>query len=866
MKDTQEKAQQAKQRAVEKLNSIKAQQLRTHKQLLKTADKRLQAREQQLETANQRLRAHEQQLKAANQQLRAREQQLEAANQQLQAHEQQLEATNQRLLAHEQQLKAANQQLRAREQQLEAANQQLQAHEQQLKAANQLLEAREQQLKAANQQLLAHEQQLRAANQQLLASEQQLKAANQQLEASNQQLRATEKQVREERDRRQKYFDVAGTVMIVIDPEQKVVLVNGKGCEVLGYREEEVLGRNWFDSFLPKRVREKTRVTFEKLINGEAGLMEYNENLVLTKSGEEKIVDWHNVAVTDDEGNIVEILASGMDITERKRAEEALAHSEAIYRRTIENSHGVPYQLSFADGKYVFMGSGVEELVGIAAEELTLESLKEISKETIICDLCGYESLEAYCEAFESGKIDHFEADVCVHTPQGEIKWFNDCSLAVRDEETGELTGSIGILQDITERKRAEKQLQGAKEAAESANKTKSQFLANMSHEIRTPMNAIIGMSKTLREYNAYNLSVKQLEGLEIIYRSGQRLLLLINDILDLSKIEAGKMEVNLKAFSLNALIATIRSMVQTLCGDKSEIKFSVEKNDSVPGTIISDAQKLHEIFTNIISNAVKFTDKGEIVLKIYVEQDRLCFEVSDTGIGISKDDVEHIFEEFTQVDSSTTRKYPGTGLGLAICKKTVELLGGEIKAESELGKGTTIMFHVPLKSKQVLPDDYVTEPLEYEVRKSDIIRKHPESSFESRSPGNFAKILIAEDDRFGRAAIEMMLEHKYQLVFAKDGKEAVEKYFTVSPDMVLMDIMMPVMDGYQAFDEIIKNRSKHTIPIIAITAKAMIDDREELLAYGFTDYISKPINDESLVRIIEKHLAKQKPDNSTSD
>jgi len=817
MEDIQQKAQQAKQRAVEKLNSIKTQ----------------------------RLQAHEQQLKAANQQLQAREQQLEAANQQLQAHEQQLKAANQQLQAHEQQLQAANEQLKAREQQLISANQQLRAHEQQLKAANQQMQAREQQLQAANQQLRA--------------SEQQLKAANQQLIASNKQLRAVEKQIREEQERRQKYFNLAGTIMIVINPDQKVDLINQKGCEILDYKEEEIVGNNWFDCFLPERVREKTRLTFDRLLAGTADLMEYNVNPVLTKNGEERIIEWHNASITDSQGNIIEVLASGIDVTERKRAQEALACSEAIYRKTIENAQGVPYQLNFADNKYAFMGTGVEELVGIAAEDLTLDKLKALSEGLVIHDLCGYETEQAYCEAFETGKLDRFKADVRFHTPQGEVKWFSDCSLLVRNEKTGEVTGCIGILQDITERKRVEKLLQKAKEEAESANRAKSQFLANMSHEIRTPMNAIIGMSKTLREYSANNLSDKQLEGLEIIYRSGQRLLLLINDILDLSKIEAGKMEVSLRAFSLDALIATIRSMVKTLCGDNNEIEFLVQKSDSVPGTIISDAQKLHDIFTNIISNAVKFTDKGEIVLKIDVEQNRLCFKVSDTGIGISKDDVEHIFEEFTQVDSSTTRKYQGTGLGLAICKKMVELLGGEIKAESELGKGTTIMFYIPLKSEQILPDDYVTEPLEYEARKSELVRRHYESGFDSRTPENPAKILIAEDDKFGRAAIEMMLEHKYHLIFAEDGKEAVEKYFTVSPDVVLMDIMMPVMDGYQAFDEIIKNRSKQTVPIIALTAKAMIDDREELLAYGFTDYISKPINDESLIKIIEKHLAKQK-------
>ena len=329
----------------------------------------------------------------------------------------------------------------------------------------------------------------------------------------------------------------------------------------------------------------------------------------------------------------------------------------------------------------------------------------------------------------------------------------------------------------------------------------------------------------------------------------------MINDILDLSKIESGKMEVKLRLFSLDALIAGIRSMAITLSGGKG-VDFLIQKSDCVPGTVVSNAEKLHEILTNIISNAVKFTDEGRIVLKIYVERNRLYFEVSDTGIGIDEYHIDHIFDEFTQVDSSTTRKYPGTGLGLAICKKTVELLGGEIEADSKVGEGTTITFYVPLKTPEDTRDDNVPPAAEPTVQKDEMNLQGSEDRQDAKQSEPLKKILIAEDDEFSRVAVKMMLEHRYQLIFAEDGKEVVEKYFSTLPDIVLMDIMMPVMDGYEAFDEITQNASEPVVPIIALTAKVMRRDREEMLAYGFTDYISKPIDDEALVRTIEKYLA----------
>ena len=658
------------------------------------------------------------------------------------------------------------------------------------------VKSKNQQASEVSEQLAGANQQLDAANQQLRAANQQLDAANQQLQAHEQQLESTNQQLRAANQQ----LDAANQQLQA--HEQQLESTN----QQLGAANQQLDAAN------------------QQLLAHEQQLKATNQQLQA-------------------------------EIIERKQAEDELVKEQKLLRTLIDNTPDFIY-VKDTEGRYVICNNAIANLRGVTSpDQLTGKTDFEFFPKKLADE---YHADEQNIIKTGQPLINKDEPNVDI---DGNKIWILTTKVPLYEAD-GSICGIVGVSRNITDRKHAEEQLQEAKDMAEFANKAKSRFLANMSHEIRTPMNAIIGISKTLGDRDAENLLPEQTEGLEIIHRSGQRLLLLINGILDLSKIESGRMEINLRPFSLDTLIAAIRSTAMTLIGSK-DVNFLVRKITSVPRTVISDAQKLHTIITNVISNAAKFTDEGEIILKISVdnhsEQDRLCFEVSDTGIGIKQVDIKYIFDEFTQIDSSNTRKYPGTGLGLAICKKLVDLLGGDIKVESKLGKGTTIKFYIPLETEYASRGGDVAEVSEQKAGKAGLAEKSCEADPDSKASHSRPRVLIAEDDEFSRAAIRMMLEHRYQLTFANDGKEVVEKYFSMSPDVVLMDIMMPVMDGYQAFDQIVRKRSNHTVPIIALTAKAMIDDRYELLSYGFADYISKPINDELLIKMVEKHVTKAK-------
>ncbi len=518
------------------------------------------------------------------------------------------------------------------------------------------------------------------------------------------------------------------------------------------------------------------------------------------------------------------------DITERKKTE-----AEVQLFKIIAESSDESVAISDSQGRLIYINPAHEKLFGRSLEE------------ALSCNYRDYyppESLEILNSQVVPALMrgESWEGILDVHDKSGRRFPLWERAGSILDAE-GKMLYGFGFMHDCTKQRQTEEELRKAKKAADAANKAKSEFLANMSHEIRTPISGIIGMIKIMLTYHSEGNARQSLIAMQ---HSAESLLNIINDILDFSKIEAGKMKLSPAEFDL---CYTMEGILSQFGPEAKNNKLFLQLNiaHDVPRYLHGDESRLRQVLINLVGNAVKFTEQGTITMNVEKTDEpyKLLFSVRDTGIGIPENRYADLFESFVQLDVSYFKKYPGTGLGLPISKKLVEMMGGEIRLESKIGKGSTFYFTAMFEK----------------ASSEELIKREAEKHAAEPLILPPLKILVAEDDQLNRMAVVHILETAgHDVVSVSDGKQAIEAFKKGHFDVILMDIQMPEMDGIEAA-RAIKNyeseilNSQFSIPIIALTAYTMKGDREQFINAGMDDYLPKPVDKDELFYTIGKRI-----------
>ena len=639
-------------------------------------------------------------------------------------------------------------------------------------------------------------------------------------------------------------IDFIPDAILAIDLNGTVIAWNRAMEELTGILATDILGKGNYEYALPiYGIRRPTladlalkpdAVTEGKYLNVRRDGKSISGEIYISYFRKGGSYIWGKAApLYNSSGNVIGAIESIRDITERKLVEEDLRRSQEKYHSIFENSILGLYQ-SIPGGRYLSVNPAFARLFGYSCPEEMMACVSDIGHQLYVNP---EDRQRAIKQLIEQGFLEGFELEV--QRRDGTKFWVSMNTKIGQDENGLHYDGTV---EDITKRKRAEEMLLASKEAAEAATKSKSEFLANMSHEIRTPMNAVIGMTDLLLDED---LTTNQKEYVETIRSSGEALLDIINDILDISKIEEGMMELEHQPFSLQRCIKeSIDLGAENRAKKGLELEYRIE--DNIPAVVLGDFARLRQILVNLISNAVKFTEKGNISITVSgreIKGDRyeIHFSVKDTGIGIPEDKADRLFQLFSQVDASTARRYGGTGLGLAISKKLVQMMNGKIWVESRIGAGSTFHFTI-----EVPPT--INSPID--AGKSIFCPK----AYFYRDPDQSMRILLAEDNMVNqRVALCMLTKLGLQGDVACNGHEVLKALERHSYDVVLMDVQMPGMDGLET-TKAIRQRWSDGPRIIAMTASALKGDREMCLEAGMDDYISKPVRIEELAKALRVH------------
>jgi PAS domain S-box-containing protein len=646
-------------------------------------------------------------------------------------------------------------------------------------------------------------------------------------------------------------FNSANFSSIATDAKGVIQIFNVGAERMLGYLASEVMNTiTPADISDPQELIARAKALsidfgtpitpgFEALVfKASRGIEDIYELTYIRKDGTRFSAVVSVTALRDARETIIGFLLIGTDNTARKQVEEDQKKSDQrlrdqqFYTRSLIESNIDALMTTDPSGIITDVNKQMEALTGSTRDELIGAPFKDCFTEP--------ERAEAGIKRVLSEKsVTDYELTARNRDGSQTVVSYNATTFYDRNRT---LQGVFAAARDVTERKRVELELQLAKSAAESASLTKSEFLASMSHEIRTPMNAILGIADLLAKTT---LTSEQDKYVQIFRRAGDNLLNLINDILDLSKVEASQLDLERIGFSLFDHLEKVTEIMATKAQEKG-LTLEHEIAHDVPVYLVTDPTRLRQVLLNLIGNAIKFTTTGEVTLRVTLEVDadnlaKLRFSVSDTGVGIPGEKLGQIFERFTQADSSTTRRFGGSGLGLTISKRLVELMGGNIKVESEIGKGSTFSFAIPFEiwSEANRPISATTWQRSQDKRSS-------------------LKVLLVEDSADNCAITMAYLEEMpYVVDIAENGVLACGMFESGHYDLVLMDRQMPVMDGLTATRKIRtweQENGRLAVPIIALTASALKGDRELCMSAGCTAFLTKPIKQELLLQSILEH------------
>lgn len=600
-------------------------------------------------------------------------------------------------------------------------------------------------------------------------------------------------------------------IVSITDTAGTILYANDRFCDISGYAREELLGRNHRIINSGTHPTEMFRDMWQTISLGKVWRGEVCNR---ARNGDLYWVNATIVPLLNATGEPERHIAIRTDITDRKRIEAQLSEQLHLVEELIE-AIPLPVYLKDSAGRYVRLNKAFELFFQISREELLGHTLNDLLPPE---DASLHTEKDA--ELFADKGMQSYEASV--HSRDGLIHdtVYRKAVLTRRD---GSVSGLLGVIVDITERKRAEVEVLRAKEAAEAASRAKSDFLANMSHEIRTPMNGVIGMTDLALETA---LTAEQREYLTIAKSSAESLLTIINDILDFSKIEAGKLLVEEISFDLYRLIAEVLKPLALRAHEKG-IELLSEVLHDVPRYVRGDPSRIRQVLVNLVGNAIKFTNDGEIALRTELLQLQdghaiVHFTVRDTGIGIAPDKQDLIFDAFSQEDTSTTRKYGGTGLGLSICRRLVELMGGRIWLHSQMGEGSTFHFSVQLE-----------------------LSEQATSAQGSQINLVGRRILVVDDNATNRRILCSMLSLLKTIPRAVDSAQAALALMeegSTDFDCILLDAQMPEMDGYELARRL-HATYKYLPPMLMLSSGALRGDAQRCQEAGIAGFFSKPIS-----------------------